>query len=169
MTNLSQPTSSHHAIALTASATANPISLAAEWITLCSGCEHLMSYEEWCERKTAAAEYIDTWGEAERTEFFYAVAEQAGTEPMLAPTPGLVMTPENIARELHRLEDVVRMLDDGQSEHAPYDWIRFTDPVIGGFTDDETWRYATERSNLARTSATSARLGASEPISNSAI
>lgn len=129
--------------------TDNPAAFASEWIVLNSGCEGLMSYEEWCDRKTAAVAYSDTWTEVERTEFFYAVADQACTEPTLTPTPGLVMTPEVTAAELRRLEHIVFASGDGHSELPNWDWMRFIDPVMGGYTVGESWRYATERTILA--------------------
>lgn len=140
MTTPSQPS---------AGPTANPTALAAEWILLNSGCEDLMSDDEWCDRRTAAVAYADTWSEPERTEFWYAVADRVCTEPLLAPTPGLQMTPGNMAREDRRLNRIVADLDDGRSEFAPYNWLRFTDPVMYGLTVGETVQYACARADLA--------------------
>lgn len=144
MSNLSHPSAER-----AANPTASPTAFAAEWILLNSGCEDVMSYDEWRARKMAAVEYSDNWTEVERTEFFYAVADQACTEPRLTPTPGLVMTPENTARELRRLEHIIWDLYDGQSEHPPSDWMRFTDPLMAGYTVGESWRYSVERTTLA--------------------
>ncbi|MDR7252773.1 hypothetical protein J2X46_001758 [Nocardioides sp. BE266] len=127
----------------------SPAALASEWIILMSGCEDLMSYEEWSDRKDSAVDYADAMGEGERTEFWYSLAGQACTEPLLAPTPGLRMSAEVIAQEMRRLEHIVHDLDDGRSEHAPWNWIRFTDPLFYGFTIGENSRYAHERTNLA--------------------
>lgn len=144
MTTLSQPS---------AGPSTTPTALAAEWILLNSGCEDLMSYDEWCDRRAAAVAYADTWSMPERTEFWYALADQACTEPLLAPTPDLDMTAENMAREDRRLQAVVQDLDDGQSEFPPYNWLRFTDPMHYGFTFGESIRYGIERSGLAWRSA----------------
>lgn len=140
MPSLSQPS---------AGSTSTPTLLAVEWVILNSGCEDLMSYDEWCERRTAANNYCDTWTDKERTEFWYALADHACTEPLLIPTPGIRMTPETTARELRRLEHIVHTMDDGTNEHAPWNWLRFIDPVMGGYTIGETYRYAHERTNAA--------------------
>lgn len=58
------------------------------------------------------------------------------------------MTPENMAREARRLYDVVRAMHDGVSEHEPWDWLRFTDPMFYGFTVGENARYAHVRAGL---------------------
>lgn len=128
---------------------ANATALAREWIILNSGCEDLMSYEEWCARRAAAVAYSETWTEDDRTEFFYAVADMACTVTALLPTPGLRMTPETMAHELRRLDHIVYALDDDLEDAPSYDWLTFTDPLMSGMTVGEIWRYAHARMNLA--------------------
>ena len=118
-----------------------------ERILLCGPCKDLMTLDEYRERHRRLNALAATWDEEQRTDFWYAMDRLcAAGNPAIRATPGLVMTPENLAFEETRINRIAHGLMDPDSEEDGFrvwGFVLYTDPIIYSFTPADLSRYST--------------------------
>lgn len=125
------------------------VRLCQERILLCGPCDTLMSRQDYQDRHERLNDIADGWTEDDRTDFWHTLdALCADWNPYIRATPGLKITPENLAFEDLRLSRISGDLMDPTTEiqgFPVWGFKLYTDPVVYSFSFDERMRYAVAR------------------------
>jgi hypothetical protein len=120
--------------------------LCEERILLCGPCDTLMSETEYLARHTRFNAIAAKWTVAERTRFWYTLDRLcAGGNEAIRATPGLIMTPENLAAEDVRINRIAHALigeDFEPQGFAVWGFYLYADPIVYSFSAEELGRYA---------------------------